>query len=114
MVNSDIFHTLFEYLSKFFSLNVLINQISVLIYLIYVETHLKPDEKDEKSDVDYNAGENKYIVKQVTSSSIPLILMVFTNLTIYPFGSQKFLNASDKPELKTFMLENIIGKVVFC
>jgi hypothetical protein len=39
--------------------------------------------------------------------------MTFTNLTTYQFGCQKFLNASENPELKTFMLENIIGKIVF-
>lgn len=71
---------------------------------------MKPDEKDEKSDIGYKADQNIYVVKTATKSNIPLILMVMTNLTTYRFGRVKFMNASDTPELKTFMLENLIGK----
>ena len=76
---------------------------------LYVETHLRPDEKDEKSEVGYLADQNIYVVKSATQSNIPLILMVMSNLTTYKFGRDKFMNASDNPDLKTFMLENLIG-----
>lgn len=70
---------------------------------------MRPDEKDEKSEVGYLADQNIYVVKSATQSNIPLILMVMNNLTTYEFGREKFLNASENPDLKTFMLENIIG-----
>lgn len=79
----------------------------------YLKTHLKPDEKDEKSEVGFEKGENVYIVKQATQSNIPLVLMLMTNLTIYKFGRVKFMNASETPELRTFMLENIIAMTEF-
>ena len=36
-----------------------------------------------------------------------------SNLTIHPIGKEKFLNASENPDLKTYMLENIIGMTEF-
>ena len=91
MVKAGIFNVLFEYL----------------------KTHLKPDEKDEKSDIGYNSTENMYVVKSTSTSNIPLVLMLISNLTIYQFGKEKFLNASENPDLKTYMLENIIGMTEF-
>ena len=39
--------------------------------------------------------------------------MALTNLTTHPFGREKFLNASETPELKLFMLENLIAMTEF-
>jgi len=91
MVKTGIFNVLFEYL----------------------KTHLKPDQADEKAEIGYVATENMYEVRSATKSNIPLVLMLISNLTTYTFGRVKFLNASENPALKTFMLENIIGMTTF-
>mmetsp|Transcript_12166 Transcript_12166/g.12170 ORF Transcript_12166/g.12170 Transcript_12166/m.12170 type:complete len:257 (+) Transcript_12166:3-773(+) len=79
----------------------------------FLKTHLKPDEKDEKSDVGYISKENVYEVKHATTSSIPLVLMALTNLTTYPFGREKLLNASDNPDLKMILVENLVAMTGF-
>lgn len=59
------------------------------------------------------AEQNVFVVKSNTSSNIPLVLMVMSNLTTYPVGRAKFMNASSNPDIKTFMLENIIAMTDF-
>lgn len=54
-----------------------------------------------------------YEVKHATTSSIPLVLMALTNLTTYPFGREKLLNASENPELKMILVENLIAMTGF-
>jgi hypothetical protein len=39
--------------------------------------------------------------------------MVMNNLTTFKFGREKFLNASENPDLKAFMIENLIAMTEF-
>lgn len=75
----------------------------------YLKNNIRPDQKDEKSNVNFQATENAYVIGKDTVSTVPLVLMLMNNLTTYRVGRNKFMNASSNPTLKFYMLENLIA-----